>query len=184
MFSHKIKQVKRAAYVLLTLLILCSAGTAGPENNGSDESTIKALFLYNFTKQIEWPSATLLKPTFIISIYGESPVKEKLQGVMKGRKVFDKAVEIKVIANDAEIEDCHMLFLPKSQSGKLMKIVEQYADKGILIITEEKGIIGKGSGINIIEKDEHLRFEINEAALKKQGLKISNQLYNLASNRK
>ncbi|MBK9318472.1 MAG: YfiR family protein [Bacteroidetes bacterium] len=72
--------------------------------------------------------------------------------------------------------------MPASNSDKINEILDQYSDKGLLIISEGKGMIGKGSGINIIEKDNHLRFELNNSALKKQGLKVSNHLINLANN--
>lgn len=169
--------------LLLSLLLLCSAGNNYLQDDGStDENTLKALFIYNFTKQIEWPSASLQGTRFIISIYGSSPVKDKLQLVMKGRRIFDKNVEIKEISRPEDISGSHILFIPKGSGHKLSIFLEAYADKGVLIITEEKGMTNRGAGINIIEKDSRLRFELNDGALKKQGLKVSNQLYNLAIN--
>ncbi len=172
----------KTVFRLLLLSLLMGVGMSFQDKGTSDENTLKALFIYNFTKHIEWPASFQQLNGFTISIYGKSPVKESLEEVMKGRKIFDKNVIIKVIASESEIGDSQILFIPKSQSHKLNGVLEQFADKGILIITEERGMITKGTGINIVEKDNHLRFELNNSALKKQGLKVSNQLNNLAIN--
>ncbi len=177
-----ITYIRKTAFLLFSLVIFCGAGIPFQNNNTSDENTLKALFIYNFTKHIEWPLNMQQHSKFTISIIGNSPVKEKLEDIMKGRKVFDRTVEIKVIHDLSEITSSHILFIPANNSDKINKIIDQYSDKGILIISESKGMIGKGSGINIIEKDNHLKFELNNAALKKQGLKISNHLINLSNN--
>ncbi len=165
----------------MCLLVLCSAVPDKLQNNvGPDESTVKALFVYNFTKQIEWPVHVMNTQKFVITVLGSSPIKERLNTVLKGRRIFDKPVEIREVQAIEDIQPTHILYVSKSQSAKLSKILEQMDDKGILIITEEKGMAAKGSCINIIQKDETLKFELNDVSIKKQGLKVSNQLYNLA----
>lgn len=165
----------------MCLLVLCSAVPEKLQSNaGPDESTVKALFVYNFTKQIEWPAHVMNTPKFVIVVLGSSPVKERLNTVLKGRRIFDKPVEVKEVQSIEDIQPAQILYVSKSQSTKLPKILEQMDDKGILIITEEKGMAAKGSCINIIQKDETLKFELNDASIKRQGLKVSNQLYNLA----
>ena len=166
---------------MLGIVLLSSAAILPPQDSSSpDENTIKALFIYNFTKQIEWPASNLQGQKFVISVYGDSPVREKLIAVMKGRKVFDKNVEIRLVESMDEITGSQIVFVSQNQSNKLSKINEVCAEKGILIITEEKGMAGKGAAINIVEIESHLRFEMNESAIKKQGLKVSSQLYKLA----
>ncbi len=177
-----IRFIRKIAFLLFSMIVFCGAGIPFQNNSTSDENTLKALFIYNFTKHIEWPTHMQQHSKFTIGIIGNSPVKEKLEEIMKGRKVFDRTVEIKVIHDLSEITSSHILFIPASNSDKINKILDQYSDKGLLIISEGKGMIGKGSGINIIEKDNHLRFELNNSALKKQGLKVSNHLINLANN--
>lgn len=171
----------RPGILLVALVLLCSnAPRPTQENDSTSESTVKALFIYNFTKHIEWPASVMSGPRFIIGTYGENEVKDKLAIVMKGRKVFDKPVEIKQITGTEDIPGVQILYIGKSQSASIDKIIQQFGDKGILIVTEEKSSVNKGSGINLVRKGENLRFEINETALKKAGLKVSNQLIGLA----
>lgn len=163
------------------LLLFCSMTIpANQEGDTTSESTVKALFIYNFTKHIEWPANAMNLPRFTIITLGENDVKERLLTVMKGRRVFEKPVEVHSINEPSEINGAQILYIGKSQSAVAEKVIQQYGDKGILIITEDKGMNTKGAGINLIRKGDNLRFEINEAALRKAGLKVSNQLISLA----
>ena len=171
----------RPGLLLVALVLLCSnKPPLVQDNDSASESTVKALFLYNFTKHIEWPASVMNSSRFLIGTYGENDVKDKLNTVMKGRRIFDKPVEIRQVTGIDDIAGLHILYIGKSQSASIDKIVQQFGDKGILIITEEKSSGAKGSGINLLRKGENLRFEINEPALKKAGLKVSNQLIGLA----
>ncbi len=168
--------------LLLALVIFCGAIPPFQDDPSPDKNTLKALFIYNFTKHIEWPPITTNSTgKFIISVCGERQMIEKLTTVMKGRKIAEKAVEIKQITLEEEIRGSHILFISKGQYQSLKSIAELAAEPGLLIVTEEKGAIPKGSCINLIEKDHHLRFEINTSLSKKKNLKVSNQLINLAT---
>ncbi len=178
---QSIKAIRLPGFLLGVMILLCSVSRPlNQEGEAASESTIKALFIYNFTKHIEWPAAVMNTTRFTIVTFGENDVKERLAGVLKGRKLFDKNVEIRAVSSTDEIAGAQILYIGKSQSSSIEKIVQQYGDKGILIISEERGINAKGTGINLIRKGDNLRFEINEPALRKAGLKVSNQLISLA----
>ena len=143
------------------------------------EPTIKALFLYNFTKYVEW-SAEKNHDHFIIGIYGTSAVTDELKHVCANKKVNNKDIEIETINDLSQAENCNILFIPKDQDDQLKKITVAAEENGLLIVTEERGMAMKGAAVNIIEKDQKIRFELNETALKRAGLKASSQLLSLA----
>lgn len=144
-----------------------------------NEATLKARFIYNFTKYVEWPNERYLAH-FVIGIYGTSDVAEALKQVCANRKIREKDIEIRIINNPEDIRKCDILFIPKNQCTNLKKILEFVEDKEVLVITEEKGMALKGASINIIEIEEKMRFELNESAIKRAGLKVSGQLITLA----
>jgi len=149
--------------------------------NSKDIDVVKSLFIYNFTKHIEWPSQKMASPKFEIAIYGKSSIVTKLTAISMDRKVLDKAIEIKVIENIDDAFNCNILFIAGGQGEKLNSLLDKCNGKSILIITEEKKMNLNGVCINIFEKDSHIRFELNTAIIKKEGFKVSNQLYELAS---
>lgn len=163
-------------------LVCCSAKSVNTNLEPNNESTIKALFIYNFTKQIEWPNENLSKPQFTICVYDDSEMAERLIEIVKGRKFFEKPFEVKNIKKLSEITGAQLLFIPQSYGKKIEKELINLPQNGLLVITEEKTIPANYSSINLVEKNSQLRFEINHQLTKKQNLKISNSLLKLAIN--
>jgi len=148
-------------------------------DDGKDVSTVKALFVYNFTKYIEWNQHNL-QQKFKIGVMGQSDVKDKLVLILKGKKLYNREIEIIEIKNIDEITGCQILYISKNESDKLKQVVDRFAQSELLIVTEDKNMAAKGSCINIVEKEQKMRFEMNDSAIKKAGLKVANQLYELA----
>ncbi len=165
------------ATMLGAVMLLCTAFRL--QQDAADENTIKALFVYNFTKQIEWPDKRLKEAKFRISVVGSQDVKSALVNIMKGRRVFDKEVEVVAVSDIADLKPSHIVYIGKGKGSMLPRIL-QVAGSGALVVSEERGMISKGTCINIVEKNSQLRFEINESAMKRQDLKVSVQLINLA----
>ena len=147
--------------------------------NSNDEYTIKALFVYNFTKYIEWNQQNM-QPQFKIGVMGESGIREKLATILKGKKLYNRTIEVTEVKSTDEITGYQILYITKDASDQLKQVLEHSAQSELLIITEDKNLATKGSCINIIEKDQKIRFEMNDGAIKKEGLKAANQLYDLA----
>jgi hypothetical protein len=169
------RTAQRTLLALATVMMLFSFRLDGDE----DESTLKALFIYNFSKHVEWPKGKI-SGKFTIGVLGNTPVFDKLNQVLKDRKIKDLPVEIRKITSNSEVEMCDILFIARSENDRLKDINEKEDCYGVLIVTEEKDMAKKGACINIIEKDERMKFEINDIAIKREGLKISSQLYELA----
>lgn len=143
------------------------------------ESTIKALFIYNFTKYVEWP-VEKDHEHIVIGFYGPSDVIEELKKICANKKVKDRDIEIRQANDVSEAEKCDIFFIPQNENDVFNYLNEQLLGKGVLIVTEEKGMAQKGAAINIIEQDNKIRFELNENSIKQAGLKISSQLLSLA----
>lgn len=144
-----------------------------------NEYTIKALFIYNFTKYIEWPEQNISEH-FKIGVMGEPIMNEKLAGILQGKKIYNRAFEIKTVNTIDEVAGCQILIISKNANDKLKPVIDRYSKNEILIVTEYKNMATKGAGMNLIEKDQRMKFEMNDASIKKAGLKIASQLYELA----
>ncbi|MEP7169692.1 MAG: YfiR family protein [Bacteroidota bacterium] len=147
--------------------------------NEISEPTIKALFMYNFTKYVEWP-VEKDPQRIVIGFYGPSPVIDELKKVCANKKVKDKVIEIRQANDVSEAAECDIFFIPQNLNDDFKYLNEQLLGKGVLIVTEEKGMAQKGASINITEMENKIRFELNEASVKRAGLKISSQLMALA----
>jgi hypothetical protein len=91
----------------------------------------------------------------------------------------DRTIKVTRINNPGEIRRCHILYVPSHKSTLIDNVLAKVASQPILIVTEEPGLGVKGSDINFIVKDGKLAFELNQAAVNRQNLKVSNELTRL-----
>ena len=147
------------------------------------EYQIKALFLEQFTRFIEWPSSPQVTDTseqFIIAVIGENPFGSILEQTYTNRKIKEKKVEIRYLASPDEINDIHILFIAASSEKKLSEILKRTKNKPILLVGDTKGYAQKNVHINFYLAGENIKFEINEKAVHESGLVMSYILLNLA----
>ncbi|MGC9374043.1 MAG: YfiR family protein [Bacteroidales bacterium] len=144
---------------------------------------LKAVYLEKFSRFITWPEESLPDnpdEPFIIAVIGETPLTENLNQIYAMQEIKNKRVIIKNIHNFNEIQGSHILFIAESEKKSIDQIIAITKQQPILTIGETKGFAEKGVLINFFEKDNKLRFEINETAVLKSPLQMSFYLLNSA----
>jgi hypothetical protein len=140
---------------------------------------LHSLFIFSFTRYVQWPESHN-GGDFEIVVLGDTPITEELKVMAQSKKVGDRAIKITKINAIGEIKKCNILFVPSSKSAQLAEVLLKVSTQPILVVTEDNGMGAKGSNINFIMKDGKLAFELNQAAVTKQNLKVSNELSRLA----
>ena len=195
--------MKIRAYNLIVLvpvlLVAPCVAQGGDDNAAHREYQIKAAFIYNFIKFVDWPKEKVAESNepVIIGIIGKdpfgnafAPVKDKED---KGRKVlikwFKPIEELKKSGEkdksllEREIESlrkCHLLFICSSEEKSINEIINLVKDHSVLTIGDMQGFLESGGIINFIMEEKKIRFEINMTAAKRAKLKIRSQLLRLA----
>jgi len=147
--------------------------------SGTDESAVKAMFIYNFAKYFDW-SRIESKPEFVIAVYGNTKVAKYLDEISHRKTINGKPIVIRTIFTPAECAGAQMLFLPDHASN-LSEILQMFSgNNSIVIITENEEAFRKGSHINLINVDGKLRFELNETRMKNNSIKYSKELTSLS----
>jgi hypothetical protein len=163
-----------------TILFFALFFTAALATQAQTDYRFHSIFIYNFTKYIQWP-AQQQSGDFVIGVLGNSPnVVEELTKVTTNKMVGSQKIVVKKYKSAAEATDCHILFLPSSVSHTFDDVQSKLKGKPTLVITEKSGLAQKGSGINFIIQDNKWKFELNEAATQSSGLKVSRELSQLA----
>lgn len=139
----------------------------------------QAMFIFNFSRLIEWPAAYKNGP-FIIGVLGTSPVADELELYTKGKKVGAQDIQIIRYKTVQEITTCHILFIPFSRSKQLAEVSTSLQGKSTLLITEKSGALKEGSAINFIILGDKLKFELNADNASKYGIKVSSKLEEMA----
>lgn len=145
----------------------------------SQAHKFQSLIIYSITKYVVWPDA-YNQGDFEILVLGDCPILTELQSMAQSKKIGDRVIKVTKISKPEEIRKCNMLYVPASKSGQFDNVLAKVNSQSILIVSEEAGLGTKGSNINFIVKDGKLAFEINQAAVTRQNLKVSNELTRLA----
>jgi len=151
------------------------------QKDEGNENTLKSVYLYNFTRYIDWKKTTNNK--FVILVIGDSTIMPALNVIAQSRVVDGMQIVIKKEASNIDVNNCNMIYIPASQNDKLRTILLQMdKNTNTLVVSEVHGDAVQGADINFVLEDNMLRFEINNFSLKKHGLKASSQLLKLAVN--
>jgi hypothetical protein len=166
--------MKRMFFVLVLFVWICQILPA------QDNTRYLALFVYNFTRYIEWPSKS--SNEFVIAVIGKSRVYEELQTISQGKSIGSQTITVKKVQSLDELKACNVLFVSNDASSKIAELVSQTKDFNTLIITERSGLTSKGAGISFVIDDGKQRFEINKSNLEKVGLRVNKALIDMALN--
>jgi len=160
------------------LLILICFVLSQSKADSFKEYQIKAAFIYNFIKFIEWPDENTFN-TFNVCILGKDPFGRAMD-ILKEKKVKNAKINVLRINSLEKAEKCQVVFISPSEKNSLKKILDSLKIKPILTISEVPDFIKKEGIINFIIIKNKIRFEINEKASREAGLKISSKLLRLA----
>jgi hypothetical protein len=133
----------------------------------------KALFIYNFTNYIEWPSSG---PTFSIAVLGESPIIDELENISKIKKIANATIVVKRVNSASEAAQSQILFIPPSKKKVAAEAEQTLAGKSILIITDSNSVV---YGINFLEIGQKQSFQVSKSAVASHNLKLNSTLLSL-----
>jgi hypothetical protein len=165
---------------LVLPVLFCAAATAPSKITAqSREYLLKAGYIEKFTHFIEWPETTGgddSSHAFRIAVIGENRFGNAIERIFSRVRVQNRKVRIVYATSIDAIENCMIWVISGGGSNRLDEILNYTTGKPILTIGETKGYGKKGVIINMFVDDNYLRYEINRAALRKSGLKISSLL--------
>ncbi len=165
-------------YTFLSLVLIgVLSGLSFRAVSQADDYKFHSLFIYNFTKYIQWPTSS---GDFVIGVVGRSEITQKLEEMAQARTVGSQRIVIRSFPSAAAVDGCQMLFIPNSQSKALEELKDRAKKNNTLIITETPGLASKGSNINFVMKEGKWKFELNKQATEEAGIKVSSELAKLA----
>jgi YfiR/HmsC-like len=165
------------AFVLAALLWPpCVSG------QGTSEYQVKAAFLFNFGKFVEWPQASYAsaKSPFSICVLGEDPFGAALDQTLHGKVIANRPVSVLRMKDAASAQHCQIVFVSSSEKSHLATTFASFRGSNALLVGETDGFAASGGAIQFTLEDNHIRFAINPDAIRRAGLQVSSQLLALA----
>lgn len=170
-------------FTLACALVLgLSISAASSEEQATDEYHVKAAFLYNFARFVEWPPKTLYGPDnqFAICILGEDPFGRALEDIIGGQTLEGRRFRIMRITSAAQAGVCQIVFISSADRKSVSATAALLPQSGVLTVAETDAFATSGVIINFILRDGRVRFQINRRVADRAGLQISSRLLSLA----
>jgi len=161
------------------LIVTCLLVMGSALHVSGQISTFKALFLYNFTQNIEWPGPAAGNGDFVITVLGDNEMASELEKLAKVKKVGARSLLIRKVDNVDEVGDTHIVFLATSKSSLIPMLESYQKGKNTLIVADKSGLCSQGAGIAFTTIEGKLRYEICPERIEEHGLKVSQKLVTL-----
>ena len=168
---------------LLCAVWITALGGIAARADEAPEYQVKAAFLYNFAKFVEWPADALPQDSspFVIGVLGDDPFGANLDKTVEGKALGEHKIVAKRFKKLEDVQTCHILFVCRSEKDKLSKIVERLGKANTLVVGDTDQLLQRGGAINFTLEDKKVRFEINADAAERADLKVSSKLMQLAT---
>jgi len=169
----------------MTLNWTSTAAAQAADSADASEYLIKAGFIYNFAKFVEWPSTAFSQPDspITIGVLGTDPFGSVLDRLVEDKKIGPRGFVVKRYKWGKDLKDlkeCKILFVSASEKAHIDEIVQAVKGLPILMVGETPGFAERGGIIRFTLEDNRVRFEINVDAAHQADLNISSRLLTLA----
>ncbi|MEP7164724.1 MAG: YfiR family protein [Ferruginibacter sp.] len=165
---------------IVIMLLLCT--TISLRAQSTPEYQLKAVFIYNFTRFVDWPPTAFesYNDDFVIGIIGNDPFGQALEATVEGETIGRHAIRIKRFQDVKQIDHCHILFINSNDPPEIKNIISDLNNRNILTVSDAANFARMGGIIGFFTDKNKIRMQINGDAAKNARLSISSKLLSVA----
>jgi hypothetical protein len=169
------------ARLCCVLLLVVAAGSyaSGAAEQASLEYDVKAAFVLNFTRYVEWPTVRHTPP-FRLCVLRDNPFNDRLSSIVAGEKWQDGSIDVHMVSEVRAAQACHLLYVPATAHRAFVDGQPLLHGQPVLTIGEHASFLDRDGMIRLFVDDNKVRFSINQRAASAAGLQISSRLLRLA----
>lgn len=171
-----------AAFLMLSFSVQLLTAPKTDAQQSPSEYQVKAAYLFNFLKFVEWPGQSPgdAPGPWLICVMGENPFGGDLAQVVTGKSVQGHELQVKDSVAPPDLHACHILFISASEKKRLPALLAALKGSSTLTVADMENFTGSGGMIQFVAEDGRVRFIINVGAASGAGLKVSSKLLSLA----
>jgi hypothetical protein len=161
-------------------MLLSPCAAIGFRAEDASESRLKAAIVANLTQFVEWPDAVIgSRSTMDVCVGTPDPFGGDLQELVAGESLKGRTLAVRRVENANDVAACQILFLPRRSNGPhpLLRVA---ANRPILTVGDDPRFLDQGGIIGLRMVDGRVRFDVDDGAARRAGLRISSQLLRLA----
>lgn len=168
-----------ARYLAAAIFLIMSSPAQSRVSEPESEYKLKAAFLYNFAKFVDWPDES--SPVLEICIAGHDPFGSNLEDTVGGHAINGRSIVIRRLVALERIRQCDVVFISSSEKSRIAQVLASLGGAHVLTVAEIPGFAAAGGMIGFVVDQDNLRFDINAGAAERAGLKVSSRLLRLAN---
>lgn len=174
------KRLTRLAVLLALPLLAAEAPVCFAQ--APTESQVKAAYIFNFLKFVEWPGGPLGDPhaKWIIGLVGDSPVGEDFVRLFDGKQALGRDLQIKRVEDVDSMRACSIVFIGQSEKKHLASILAALRGSSILTVSDIDRFVESGGMIQLFVEDTRVRMVVDVSATTRARLKVSSKMLLLA----
>lgn len=167
---------------MMLLVIAGSALLAYGQENAPSEYQLKAAFLFNFAKFIEWPRGSFdnAQEPFAICVFGKDSFGSALDQALANKTVNDRPISIQRTKDKTELKHCQIVFVGHLEAPHIADVQDALEGTNALLVGESEGFAESGGMIEFTIEQGRVRFSINPDAAEHANLRLSSKLLALA----
>ena len=166
-------------FTVFTAAAVASLATLSDARQPSAEYDVKAAFVLNFVRYVEWPQARRVPP-LDACVLATNPFGDRLDAVVSGEQWQGGAIEVRLVQDMRRATDCHVLYVPDTAADRFASGVSAIAGLPVLTVGEHERFLEQGGMIRLFVEQNRVRFSINQRTADSAGLVISSRLLRLA----
>jgi hypothetical protein len=172
-----------ATLVAIFLWALLAAPCLHAQQPKANEFQVKAAYLYNFGRFVEWPdqSGTDRNDSFEICVLGADPFGPALDATLAGETIGGKSVMAKRISKPEDVNSCRILFISSSEESHLKEVLAALDKTRVLTVSDIPRFSERGGMIGFVLEGNRIRFDVNLASAQGVGLTLSSELLKVAT---
>jgi len=145
------------------------------------EHEVKASFVYTVAKFVEWPERSFEGPgaPLVFEVLGEDPFEAALENTVQGKTVNGHPVEVIRAGGASDLLPCHVLYVGRSQAGRLQEVLDRVQGGTVLTVGELERFAQDGGVLGLRLEQNMIRFEVNVDAAERAHLSISSKILKL-----
>lgn len=173
-------RLSKKALIMLLGTILCAATCASIQSEPLTEYKVEAAFVHNIAKFVEWPASVGAKGVLRLCVLGQGPFGKAAENLLQDKPLDNMVWKVVPVGTSANLRECQVLFIETSEAGNLPRLLDSLKGSPVLTVGNTGGYGEQGVIVNFYLEQDKVRFEINNDAAGRAGLKISSQLLKLA----
>jgi hypothetical protein len=177
---------RRAAFVrgtlagTLAMTLLASGRLAAQAAGVPIEDAIKAAFLYNFAKYVEWPDTAFQTGDFHVCVVADAAFVKSVDDIIAGETIGGRSVIRQTPSTPELARSCHILFVGRGETGRVDQLLAAVKGAPVLTVGDGADFLKHGGVVTFVTDGDRVRFDVNVAVAQTEGLTISSRLLRVA----